>query len=581
MLATRRVLQSHTERSLIVGCGSNVIDLYYPLAAIPKAGTKGYFANRLVPLAASPAGGVTLNHLAWAAALGAPTGLMALQGEDEYGATIRRVMDELGVSTEHVHVDPTFSTSVSHILLSESDGERAILMAPASSGTIDEAAVEHYFLGAVESSAMVTTEISQIPLSGVQRLLRAARERGVPSLLDVDVPPSVAMTEAELGDEETLLSCMRLCDVLKPTRESAVELLVMIGHSDAATIEALSTTELATQLRDAFDASLVAITDGSAGSALAVEGLEAVLVKPYGGVTQIDSTGAGDAYFGGMIASIHRWGLPSAAGGCEALERIGAVASAAGAACCETMGALPMADGSSSARMVALAPLASEMASDAASAAASVAATPADAADAGSSAAFAASIAADAEALATYAAEVEAGGAAAAAAVGFVATIEASEGIVFTSGMGKSGIVAQRMAAALASLSIPSTFVHASEWAHGELGSMRSGDAVVLFSNSGESAECVDTAVEAQRRGLAVLAITGRSSSSLGALANAEIVLEGGAGERELLGKVPSRSIVLAESAINGVLSAIAQKRGFGAADFKANHPGGAIGRAS
>jgi arabinose-5-phosphate isomerase len=147
--------------------------------------------------------------------------------------------------------------------------------------------------------------------------------------------------------------------------------------------------------------------------------------------------------------------------------------------------------------------------------------------------------------------------------------------------MGKSGIVAQRMAAALASLSIPSTFVHASEWAHGELGSMRSGDAVVLFSNSGESAECVDTAVEAQRRGLAVLAITGRSSSSLGALANAEIVLEGGAGERELLGKVPSRSIVLAESAINGVLSAIAQKRGFGAADFKANHPGGAIGRAS
>lgn len=293
-------------RCTIVGCGSNVVDLYYPLAALPKPGTKGFFSDRVNPLADVVAGGVTLNHLAWAAALGAPTSLLALQGTDAYGETIRSVMGELGVGTEHIQVDASFSTSVSHILLSESDGERAILMAPASSGTIDASCAETYFVDAVRSAQMLTTEISQIPLSGVERLLRAAKEVGIPSLLDVDVPPSVAITEAELGDETTLMSCIGMCDVLKPTRESAVELLVLAGNGDAATLDTLSTMELAMQLRAAFDARLVAITDGAAGSALAVEGLDAVQVAPFPGVTQVDSTGAGDAYFGGLIASIHK-----------------------------------------------------------------------------------------------------------------------------------------------------------------------------------------------------------------------------------------------------------------------------------
>lgn len=294
------------QRRAIVGCGSNVVDLYYPLAALPKPGTKGFFSDRVNPLADVVAGGVTLNHLAWAAALGAPTSLLALQGTDAYGAKIRSVMSELGVGTEHVRVDASFSTSVSHILLDAGSGERAILMAPASSGTIDASCAETHFVDAVERSEMLTTEISQIPLSGVERLLRAAKAKGIPSLLDVDVPPSVAITEAELGDEATLMSCVGMCDVLKPTRESAVELLVLAGSGDAATLEALSTTELAMQLRAAFDARLVAITDGSAGSALAVKGLDAVQIAPFPGVAQIDSTGAGDAYFGGLIASIYK-----------------------------------------------------------------------------------------------------------------------------------------------------------------------------------------------------------------------------------------------------------------------------------
>ena len=195
-----------------------------------------------------------------------------------------------------------------------------------------------------------------------------------------------------------------------------------------------------------------------------------------------------------------QWGLPNAsAGGEEALERIGAVASAAGAACCETMGALPNADGSSSARMIALSPIAGGMAAEQPASRAGVGGGAA-ALDAASGGAFAASVAADARALEAYAAALGGDADAAAAADAFVDAIDAIEnsaGTVFTSGIGKSGIVAQRMAAALASLAVPSTFVHASEWAHGELGSLRAGrDAVVLFSNSGATKECVDVGRE-------------------------------------------------------------------------------------
>lgn len=59
---------------------------------------------------------MTLNHLAWAAALGVPTGLMALQGNDAYGRQIRDKMGDLGVSTAYVHVGDEYATSMTHVL---------------------------------------------------------------------------------------------------------------------------------------------------------------------------------------------------------------------------------------------------------------------------------------------------------------------------------------------------------------------------------------------------------------------------------------------------------------------------------
>lgn len=102
----------------IVGCGSNVVDLFYRVKELPKPGDKGYFSFAS-PLVDTVVGGVTLNHLCWARALGAPTGLMALQGEDDNGRTIRAALKERDVSTSTVRVSPEYGTSVSHVFVDE------------------------------------------------------------------------------------------------------------------------------------------------------------------------------------------------------------------------------------------------------------------------------------------------------------------------------------------------------------------------------------------------------------------------------------------------------------------------------
>ena len=132
----------------IVGLGSNVVDVFFRLRAMPVAGTKGYFHDPLRAEEGKVVGGVTLNHLSWAAALGANTALCALQGQDSFGETIREKMAELGVGAEHVKVGRQYATSLSHILLDRS-GERAIIMAPASTGTITADVVEREFRDAI------------------------------------------------------------------------------------------------------------------------------------------------------------------------------------------------------------------------------------------------------------------------------------------------------------------------------------------------------------------------------------------------------------------------------------------------
>ncbi len=78
---------------------------------------------------------MTLNHLVWAAELGAPTALLALQGDDPDGQLIRTTLAKHGVFPGFVHHGPEFVTSVSHVFL-DASGERSIIMAPASTSAI-------------------------------------------------------------------------------------------------------------------------------------------------------------------------------------------------------------------------------------------------------------------------------------------------------------------------------------------------------------------------------------------------------------------------------------------------------------
>ena len=335
-----------------------MVDVIFRTRALPKAGEKGYFDPSVPVPEAEIVGGVTLNHLAWARKFNVPTGLLALQGTDPHGVMIREKLHRMGVDNSHIRVEPHYRTSLSHIILDKA-GERAIIMAPGSTSDISKDVMHSQFASLLQSSTIATTEISQLPLDAVEQLLVSA---GGLTMLDVDVPPSVAVTDADLGNLETLLRCCQQCHVLKPTMDAAAELLALAAsngatcNGDGLGIVLADTADgVAGQLLAAFDGvGLVAVTDGANGSGLALRGLkETVHVPGFEGVNQIDATGAGDAYFGGLIAGLYHECKGKLPVDVKALHVIGRMASASGAACCEVLGALPV-DGVSDKRVETL-----------------------------------------------------------------------------------------------------------------------------------------------------------------------------------------------------------------------------------
>jgi D-arabinose 5-phosphate isomerase GutQ/sugar/nucleoside kinase (ribokinase family) len=566
-----------TTRNLVLGSGSNVMDLFFPVRKLPQPGDKQYYAAETC-VTDAVVGGVTLNHLSWARILGAPTGLMALQGTDANGETIRAKMGELGVSTEFVRVSGEYATSVSHILLDAGSGERTILMAPASTSRLSGAKMAAEFTAAMGGRAcMLTTEVSQVPLSGVLALLNMAAAAGIPSLLDVDVTPSVATGPAQLGSLEELRACVTKATVLKLTRSAAAELLSLVS---AAPLDG-RLEGVAQQLVDAFGVRMCVVTDGSRGSALALgrahaPSVVAVTVPIYAGVTQRDATGAGDAFFGGVIASLHAWGFPSTQDG---LVRIGRVAAASGAACVEVIGALPVPG--SGARMAALCPEVAPLLKAAAALDASKAG-PAPAAPAGSSAAFLGSLALDSVSLAAVAASY--GAAERASLTAIVAALRRSASSspngphVFTTGIGKAGAVASRFATSLRSLGVRASYIHGAEWVHGDYGGAGRGDCAIAFSHSGTTAELLAAAAMLTSKGVSFFSITSSGASPLAAASVGHCPAPAAG---ELLGGVPTRSVVSQEAVANALLSALVEAAGITRETFLAHHPGGKLGAAT
>jgi arabinose-5-phosphate isomerase len=487
-------------------------------------------------------GGVVLNHLGWAAALGLRTGIFGLGADDEGGRLLRAAMARLGI-------EPALdlggrASSLSEIFVDDA-GERTIYMAP---GATSETTPAHVSARAafVRRARRLTTEVSQLPLAAVRAALDLAHANGLETVVDLDVPPADALASG-LGDEAALDAVLRGADLLKPSKSAARELA-----PDSAGDDALA---LAQALRARFGNGAVVVTDGAAGCAIAARDFEGrVAAFP---AKAIDATGAGDAFLGGLLAGL--------AGGLG-WEDAARLANACGAACVEQLGAFP----DDAARVRARV---QELAASAASVLRPLRAAAQDAADA---------------ALASFAVAVDELDAlrrrldpsAYAAALALLADARAHGGRVHVTGVGKPEHLAHYAASLLSSTGTPAQFLHATEAVHGSAGQVVAGDVVIAISNSGGTRELLAALDAARAMGASIVAVTGGLDSPLAAAADA--VLDAGvAREGGPLGLAP-RASAAAELLVLAALAAGAEQAvGLTRDAYHLRHPAGALGRKS
>jgi arabinose-5-phosphate isomerase len=152
------------------------------------------------------------------------------------------------------------------------------------------------------------------------------------------------------------------------------------------------------------------------------------------------------------------------------------------------------------------------------------------------------------------------------------------KGSILTSGIGKAGHVARKLSATLASTGTPSHFLSAADAVHGDLGSVRKGDLVLILSASGESDEILRLLSLLKKLDFAVIALTATASSGLGRFA--DVVLEmGRIAEPCPLGLAPSASTTAMSALGDALALSVMKLRDFTAEDFALFHPAGQIGR--
>lgn len=163
----------------------------------------------------------------------------------------------------------------------------------------------------------------------------------------------------------------------------------------------------------------------------------------------------------------------------------------------------------------------------------------------------------------------------------FVAACEiilACRGRVVVLGMGKSGHIAGKIAATLASTGTPAFFVHPAEASHGDLGMITGDDVVLVLSNSGETNEVKQIIPLLKRLGVSIIAMTGKPASTLATHANVNINVEV-ATEACPLGLAPTSSTTAALVMGDALAVSLLETRGFTAEDFARSHPAGQLGR--
>ena len=159
-----------------------------------------------------------------------------------------------------------------------------------------------------------------------------------------------------------------------------------------------------------------------------------------------------------------------------------------------------------------------------------------------------------------------------------IAIISKSKGHVIVSGMGKSGHVARKIAATLASTGTPAFFVHPAEASHGDLGMISHDDVIFLLSCSGETSELSDIIAFSRRYHLPLIATTLRAESTLAKTANVTLLLPD-IEEACPLQLAPTTSTTMMLALGDALATTLLKHRGFSPSDFGSLHPGGKLGQ--
>lgn len=150
-------------------------------------------------------------------------------------------------------------------------------------------------------------------------------------------------------------------------------------------------------------------------------------------------------------------------------------------------------------------------------------------------------------------------------------------GRTVVTGVGKSGHIAAKISATLASTGTPSFYLHPVEAAHGDLGMLKANDVVIILSHSGETQELVTILPTFKRLGVKIILITGNRHSTLAA--ESDYILNTGVKkEADPRGQAPTSSAIASLALGDALAIAVSVERGFTSDDFLRYHPGGSLG---
>ncbi|GAA5066776.1 ribokinase [Roseibacterium beibuensis] len=261
----------------IVILGVFVADTAYRAARLPRMGETLIGSG----FSLGP-GGKGSNQAVAAARAGGDVGYLTRLGDDDFGAMAREIWAEAGV-TSLATIDPTGFTGAAFIFVDQATGQNAIIISPGVGGTISPADVAAQ-AGAVRSAKIVMTQLEQ-PLDAAEAMLRTGREGGAATILNP--APAQDLPDAMLS----------LCDYVTPN-ETEAEGLTGIAVTDLASAEAAARSLLARGVRKA-----AIVTLGENG-ALWVDDTRVVHSPPMSAGPVVDTTGAGDAFNGGLAVAL-------------------------------------------------------------------------------------------------------------------------------------------------------------------------------------------------------------------------------------------------------------------------------------